>query len=35
MVLIGDRGMITSARIGADLTPAGVDWITCLRAPAL
>ena len=27
--------MITSARIGADLKPAGVDWITCLRAPAI
>jgi hypothetical protein len=34
IVLVGDRGMITSARIGADLKPAGVDWITCLRAPA-
>lgn len=27
--------MITSARIGTDLRPAGVDWITCLRAPAI
>jgi Transposase DDE domain len=27
--------MITSARIGADLHPAGLDWITCLRAPAI
>ena len=35
VVLVGDRGMITSARIGADLKPAGVDWITCLRAPAI
>jgi hypothetical protein len=35
VVLIGDRGMITSARIGADLRPAGLDWITCLRAPAI
>ena len=35
VVLVGDRGMITSARIGADLKPTGVDWITCLRAPAI
>ena len=28
-------GMITSARFGADLKPAGMDWITCLRAPAI
>lgn len=35
LVLVGDRGMITSARIEADLKPAGLDWITCLRAPAI
>src|SRR5580658_7314162 len=35
VVLVGDRGMITSARIDADLRPAGLDWITCLRAPAI
>ncbi len=35
VVLVGDRGMITSARIDADLKAAGVDWITCLRAPAI
>jgi len=35
VVLVGDRGMITSARIGDDLRPAGLDWITCLRAPAI
>jgi transposase len=35
MVLVGDRGMITSARIRDDLKPAGLDWITCLRAPAI
>ena len=34
-VLVGDRGMITSARIRDDLRPAGLDWITCLRAPAI
>ena len=35
LVLVGDRGMITSARIRDDLKPAGLDWITCLRAPAI
>jgi hypothetical protein len=35
VVLVGDRGMITSARIREDLTPAGLDWISCLRAPAI
>jgi transposase len=35
MVVVGDRGMITSARIRDDLKPAGLDWITCLRAPAI
>jgi hypothetical protein len=35
VVLVGDRGLITSARIAADLTPAGLDWITALRAPAI
>src|SRR5512134_2632870 len=35
VVLVGDRGMITSARIEADLKPAGLDWITALRAPAI
>jgi hypothetical protein len=34
VVLVGDHGMITSARIEEDLKPAGLDWITCLRAPA-
>jgi hypothetical protein len=33
VVLVGDRGMITAARIEADLRPAGLDWITALRAP--
>jgi transposase len=32
VVLVGDRGMITSARIEADLKPADLDWISCLRA---
>jgi transposase len=35
VVLVGDRGMITKARIDADLAPAGFDWITALRAPAI
>ena len=35
IVLVGDRGMITKARIDADLAPAGFDWITALRAPAI
>jgi hypothetical protein len=26
---------LTSARIEADLKPAGLDWISCLRAPAI
>jgi transposase len=35
VVLVGDRGMITSARIREDLVPNGLDWITSLRAPAI
>ena len=35
VVLVGDRGMITQARIDADIAPAGLDWITALRAPAI
>ena len=35
VVLVGDRGMITEARIDEDLRPAGLDWITAVRAPAL
>lgn len=33
VVLVGDRGMITQARIREDLAPAGLDWISCLRGP--
>jgi hypothetical protein len=33
VVLVGDRGMITGARIREELVPAGLDWITALRAP--
>ena len=35
VVLVGDRGMITAARIAEDLAPAGLDWITALRAPQI
>ena len=35
VVLVGDRGMITSARIEAPRSLGGVSWITCLRVPAI
>ena len=36
VVLVGDRGMITSARIEQNLKPvSGLDWITALRGPAI
>ena len=35
VVMVGDRGMITQARIEEELKPAGLDWITALRAPAI
>jgi Transposase DDE domain len=35
VVMIGDRGMITSARIRALREIPGMAWITCLRAPAI
>jgi hypothetical protein len=35
VVLVGDRGMITAARIRKNLRPAGLDWITTLRAPQI
>ena len=35
VVLVGDRGMLTRARIEQTLRPAGLDWITALRAPAI
>jgi hypothetical protein len=36
IVLVGDRGMITTARIRAELSPAqGLEWITALRAPQI
>src|SRR5712692_9898320 len=36
VILVGDRGMLTNARIREDLQPAeGLDWITALRAPQI
>jgi len=36
VILVGDRGMITSARLRENLKPApGIEWITALRAPAI
>ena len=35
VVIVGDRGMITQARLREDLEPAGLDWITALRAPQI
>ncbi|MFL5254733.1 MAG: IS1634 family transposase [Rhodopila sp.] len=35
VVLVGDRGLITEARISADIRSAGLDWITALRGPAI
>lgn len=36
VILVGDRGMLTSARIREDLKPVeGLDWITALRAPQI
>lgn len=36
VILVGDRGMITEARIREELTPeAGLYWISALRGPAI
>jgi hypothetical protein len=35
VVLVGDRGLVTAARIEQTLRPAGLDWITALRAPQI
>jgi len=32
---VGDRGMLTSARIEETLKPAAMDWISSLRAPQI
>ena len=31
VALVGDRGMLTTARIREDLKPAGLDWISALQ----
>ena len=33
--LVGDRGMLTNARINEELRPAQLDWISALRAPQI
>jgi transposase len=36
LVLVGDRGMLTDARLREDIRPhEGLSWITALRAPAI
>jgi len=35
VALVGDRGMLTSARIETELRPAHLDWISALRAPQI
>lgn len=35
VVMVGDRGMITSARIAALRELGGLEWVTSLRAPAV
>ena len=35
VVLVGDRGMLTEARIREEVKPAGLDFIGALRAPAV
>ncbi|MCE2437747.1 MAG: transposase [Pseudomonadales bacterium] len=32
LALVGDRGMLTSARIREDLEPADLDWISALKS---
>ena len=35
IVLVGDRGLLTDARIREEVRPAGLGWVTVLRAPAI
>ena len=35
VVLVGDRGMLTEARIREEVAPAGLDWVSALRGPAI
>jgi hypothetical protein len=35
VAIVGDRGMLTKARVKDDLRPAELDWVTALRGPAI
>ena len=35
VAVVGDRGMLTSARIEKELRPAHLDWLSALRAPQI
>ncbi|MDE0512000.1 MAG: IS1634 family transposase [Gammaproteobacteria bacterium] len=35
VVLVGDRGMLTEARVREEVQPAGLDWISALRSSAI
>ena len=35
VALVGDRGMITQARLDAEIAPAGLDWIKAFSAPTI
>ena len=35
VAVVGDRGMLTKARIRDDLKPAELGWVTALRGPAI
>ena len=35
LVLVGDRGMLTQARIERLRETGGIGWVSCLRAPAI
>jgi hypothetical protein len=35
VILVGDRGMLTHARIQEDLAPNGLRWVTAIRHPTI
>ena len=35
LALVGDRGMLTTARLREDLEPVGLDWISALRSDSI
>lgn len=35
LAMVGDRGMITSARVREDLKPLGLDWISALKSTSV